>query len=611
MARILAGNDTSVLKIRRFLGLNENPDGDTVLKTGELAEMQNFRITHDQHLQIRPGTKTILSLAEALTQLGGNADEAKADGAWRGIAGGREMVLAAYGGHIWEIDFKAGTATERGALDAAETTFFGFGGKVYALNGKEYLSWDGTAEDGFAPVVGYIPLVQIATTPAGEGTQLEPLNRLTNMRRVRFSPDGTAQTFQLPEQDIVEVHAVLLNGEAVTEYTPDVAKGKVKLPEVPAEGTETLEITYAKGEDSRSEVAGMRYCELFNGSTDTRVFLYGDGTNRAIYSGLPYSTGQPSADYFPALYEVAVGESNTPLTALVRHYSRLMAYKTDSAWVIQHGSITLDDGNVTAAFYTQPVNRQLGNEAPGQVNLVENSPLTLDAGSVYQWKSSNPYSSYISSSENNAKRVSDRVKESLSAMELKRVKTFNIQQDYEYWFLLDGQALILNYANDTWYKYCGLPFTHLLETERGKYGFCDDGRVVHISRQWRNDDGAPIDCYAATGAMDFDREWLLKYSPMLFVAMQPETGARLSVTVETNRKSDYPDKLLAYNLATYDHMHYGHFAYRTNRKPQVERVKMKVKKATFYRLIFKSNSASATATVIEADVKLRYAGSVK
>jgi len=56
---------------------------------------------------------------------------------------------------------------------------------------------------------------------------------------------------------------------------------------------------------------------------------------------------------------------------------------------------------------------------------------------------------------------------------------------------------------------------------------------------------------------------------------------------------------------------FNHFSFATNRKPQVKKVKMKVKKATFYRLIFKSNSASATATVIETDIRLRYAGNVK
>ena len=58
-------------------------------------------------------------------------------------------------------------------------------------------------------------------------------------------------------------------------------------------------------------------------------------------------------------------------------------------------------------------------------------------------------------------------------------------------------------------------------------------------------------------------------------------------------------------------MDFNHFSFRTNHKAQVKRLKLKVKKATFYRLVFKSVSASATATVLETDIQLRYAGNVK
>ena len=615
MARITNLNNTTVLKIREFLGLNENLDGDTTLKQGEMAEMRNFRITKDRHLQIRPGSKTVLSLADALAATAGETalaeSETRIHGVWRGMAGAREHILAAWGGHIWRVDLEAGSASSVGTATQDETTFFGFGGKVYLLNGHEYMSWDGLEGSTFQSVEGYIPLVQTATNPAGAGTLLENVNRLTGKRRVQFSPDGEATVFQLPEKEIDEVISVKRLDAAVTGWTADKAKGTVTFSEAPEAGTNVMTVTYRKGNGARGDVLGMKYSELYNGSTDTRVFLYGDGTNRTIYSGIEYDSGQPSAEYFPDLYEVAVGESNTPVTALVRHYARLMAYKPNSAWVIQYGTINLEDSVTTAAFYVQPVNRQFGNEAPGQVKLLENNPLTLDVGSVYQWRSGSNYSSYISSNENNAKRVSDRVARTLSEFVLPEVKTFNIKCDHEYWFICGNRALILNYANDSWYLYEDLPFAQLLEVENEKYGFAQDGRVVHFSRQYRNDDGAAINCYAATGAMDFDRDWLLKYSPMIFVAMQPETNARVYVTTETNRRSDYPEKIVAYNLAAFDHVDFNHFSFATNRKPQVRRVKMKVKKATFYRLIFKSNSASATATILETDVQLRYAGNVK
>lgn len=610
MAQIRARNDISMMKIRSFLGLNENPDGDTTLKTGEMAEMRNFRITQDGHLQIRPGSRTVADLAGARRAIGG-AKEGKTAvrGVWHGVVGSTGHTLCAWGGYIWDVNVENGACRSLGTAADEETSFFGFGGKVYLLNGQEYKSWDGGSTTKFETVVGYIPVVQTATTPGGNGTLLEPVNRLCGLRRVQFSPDGKADTFTLPERNISAVAAVFLNGTLVSGYTQNLSEGTVKMQSVPPAGTNTLEITYRKGTGDRAAVERMRFAELFNGSTDTRVFLYGDGSNRCVYSGVEYATGRPSAEYFPDLYEIHVGESNTPVTALVRHYSRLMAFKTGSAWVIQYGTIGLADSTTTAAFYVQPVNRQFGNEAMGQVRLLENDPLTLDAGGIYQWKGAGY--AYGSGAESSAKRLSDRVVRSLSRMDCKRVKTANMKWDREYWFLLEGRALILNYANDSWYLYEDLPFQMALEIDNEKYGFGDDGKVVHFSKNYRNDDGRDIDCYAATGAMDFDRDWLQKYSPMIFVALQPESGARIYVTVETNRKSGYPEKLVAYGIATFLHMNFAHFSFGTNRKPQVKRVKMKVKKATFYRLIFKSKSASATATVIETDVRLRYAGAVK
>ena len=688
MATINSREDIEILKIGAFLGLNENPDGDTTLKNGEMASMRNFRITQDRHLQTRPGSRLVISLNTAWNEAGGaetyGVTETRFCGAWRGEVGEQTHIVASYGGGLFAVDPITPAIYPIGECTQSEATFFGFGGYVYMLNGHEYMKWDGDIEGSFVNVEGYVPLIQLSTPPAGGGTLLENVNRLTPKRRVQFSPDGTATEFVLPEQNLASVDAVTEIGEA-KEFTADTENGKVTFAEAPTAGTNTIEVTYTAGADDRATVQGMRFSELYNGSNDTRVFLYGDGTNKTIYSGVEYATGQGSAEYFPDLYEAEVGESNTPITALVRHFSRLMAYKPNSAWVIQYGTIDLEDGTNTAAFYVQPVNRQFGNEAPGQVKLLENNPLTLDVGSVYQWRTG---TGYVANTENNARRVSDRVSATLSEFDFAKIKTFNVKKDHEYWLMYGTRAIILNYANDTWYVYHDLPFTYLLEAENILYGFHDNGNMVEFSKAYRRDNGGDlvvsidaaaweageaggkdgkftftygnnswqyegqnvnnsdfgldvagevrdgtsvvverstaddvvsyttdvtetIDCYAATGAMDFDRDWVTKYSPMIFVAMQPQTNARIIVTVESNRRSDYPEKVVAYSLSTFTHVDFNHFSFATNRKPQVKRVKMKVKKATFYRLIFKSNSASATATVVETDVRLRYAGYVK
>ena len=62
MANIRAAADEKIFKIAAWRGLNENPDGDTKLKLGEAAAMQNWRVTRDGNLQRRPGTLTVKGL---------------------------------------------------------------------------------------------------------------------------------------------------------------------------------------------------------------------------------------------------------------------------------------------------------------------------------------------------------------------------------------------------------------------------------------------------------------------------------------------------------------------------------------------------------------------
>ena len=214
MAHINTNSAISVLKIKEFLGLNENPDGDTHIKTGELSEMRNFRITRDKHLQIRPGQKTVLDLKAAWDAWAAEQETAPENtaprfcGAWQGAVGGSDHIIAAFGGVLFDVDLLGLTTRVIGTCTEDDTTFFGFGNKVYLLNGHEYMSWDGGAETAFAEVEGYIPTVQTATTPLGYGTLLENVNRLTGKRRVKFSPDGTSTVFYLPEKDVDQVVSV-------------------------------------------------------------------------------------------------------------------------------------------------------------------------------------------------------------------------------------------------------------------------------------------------------------------------------------------------------------------------------------------------------------------
>ena len=247
MAHLTASTGEKVYSIRKWLGLNQNPDGDTKLRYGEAAVMDNWRITRDGNLRRRPGTALVESIGSGTVR-----------GLWSGVVAGRECVLAACDGRLYELfDGTDWKKTELGAVSAVGDVFlFGFSRRAYVLDGENYLVYDGVS---LQPVEGYRPLVVTASPPEGGGTALEPVNKLTGTRRVRFSPDGTALSFRLPETKLTSVDYVkdLASGETVEGYTVDLKGGVVTFASAPASGADTLEIGYSVSETDRLRVERM------------------------------------------------------------------------------------------------------------------------------------------------------------------------------------------------------------------------------------------------------------------------------------------------------------------------------------------------------------------
>ena len=608
MAQIAATDRSQMLRINKWLGLNEAQDGDTNLKAGELSEMQNMRITREGHLQKRPGTQTQLDLAEAFAAYEGNKAETPVScGAWYGTVAGQSKFVVCYGGLVFDVQRGSWGATVIGEMTQADTFCFPFSGKLYFMNGHEYKVWDG---ETFEDVEGYIPITVTTATPEGGGVTLQAVNKLNGYREVRYSPDGSATVYHLPEKEIDSVKEVksLTDDVTIPEYTVDTEAGTVTFKSAITKGTNTVSITYKKGDGSREDVVGMRFAVPYNGTTDNRVFIYGNGTNEAFYSGLEFD-GAATAEYFPDLNEMAVGDENTPITAMVRHFSRLLVFKNESAWSVQYSELELFDSTTTVAFYVNPVNDILGCDAPGMAMNVENNPVTLCAGSVYQWKSTNT-SGNITRDERSANRISDRIEVSISNFDLTKTRVFNQIYDHEMYFLCNGDAIIWNYGNDTWYKYQAFPADLLLMIENEMYAI-HGSKIKEFSRAYLNDDGEEIHIRAETGAMALDRDWLKKYSGTVYISLKPETAARVYVTIETDRRSDYITRLVGSALSGFDHVSFAHWSFLTNRKPQMRRARIRANRAVYYKLIFYEDSASSTCTILATDVKFVYCGEVK
>ena len=227
-------------------------------------------------------------------------------GLWAGVAQNKEVLLAACGGKVWNLydaDRDVMVRTPLGDIDTSgKVTFFPFGGDVYILDGHEYYVYDGTM---LSPVDGYIPIIAKQVGPvvnaqgdsdSGETTG-EYVNRLTPYRRIWISPNGTNAVFQLPEKNIVWDDRCYVKdlgtGNIVSSsaYTVNAKAGQITFSQVPTKSVNRYEICYRAMSDAayatmRQQATGNRFAELFSGPTDNMVYLYGDGTNRVLYSGM-------------------------------------------------------------------------------------------------------------------------------------------------------------------------------------------------------------------------------------------------------------------------------------------------------------------------------------
>lgn len=561
-------------------------------------------------------------------------------GIWRGSVSGESVVVAAAGNKVYKIwseksgfsRSEIGTLTSDSSLALGTITFFGFAGSLYILTGESFFSWDGAGiikKIGDDTLDAYIPLVAVSIPPgeSGGGSSLQQANILTKRIRVWLSPNGTETGFVLPGTVPARTDFKVTNlatGATIPSSEYDIFWGSssgggaigIEFESPPAEGENSIEVEYSGVPDYGGAfdvgklLHGMKYVEMYNGSTDTRVFLYGNGTNKVYYSDLD-TNGVPRADYFPALNVINVGAENTSVTGLIRHYSRLIAFKEDETYSIQYGTITLPDNTATAAFYCTPVNKRIGNSALGQVRLVLNSPYTLFGNDVYEWRNNSSYSSNLTIDERQARRVSDRVYSTLSTFDLSKCYCYDDNDHQEYYICYDKKALVYNYAADAWYYYTNFDVMCMVNVAGELYAGDSLGRLNHISRDHRTDNGAEITGYWASGSEPFDREFYRKYSAMLWVVLKPELRSRIHVTVETDRKSDHSKKVAASSVFSFRSADFRRWSFNTNRKPHTTRLKIKAKKFTYYKLILEYSGTNTTATVVAADMRIRYTGYAK
>ncbi len=259
------------------------------------------------------------------------------------------------GDHLY-LTYTEGSMTQSDALfdsmNPRRSTSFIFNNRLYLIDGKNYLVYDGQTVKKVSEVA-YVPTTYINIIPSGEnadiGTEYEQRNVLTPCFKHTFIADGTTTEFYMNENDLEEISEVKVYGKVVDNYEADLPNGKISFSEAPPRPEDVeggfypefyagVEITAKKTftavsgvTEAESSIDTLITCCTLATVFDNRVFFSGNPAypNHAFYCGRNI-TGYVDPTYFGVLNYMQDGVGISPITGMVPVADTLMVLKNDT-----------------------------------------------------------------------------------------------------------------------------------------------------------------------------------------------------------------------------------------------------------------------------------------
>ncbi|MCM1455564.1 MAG: hypothetical protein NC037_03445 [Bacteroides sp.] len=266
------------------------------------------------------------------------------------------------------LSYKEGILTASDALfnsmNPAKSTSFIFNNRLYIIDGKNYLVYDGETVTSVLDNA-YVPMTYINIITSGEnadiGTEYEQRNILQPKFRHTFIADGATTEFFLNENALDAISEVKVYGQTKTQgtdYTVDLAHGSIKFAVAPAKPENTVQIAGATSSENvyypemyaGIEVVAKKVFTSVSGVTDecteisrlitdctiatiydNRVFLSGNPNypNHIFYAARN-STGYVDPSYFGVLNYMQDGVGIAPITGMITVADTLMVLKDDT-----------------------------------------------------------------------------------------------------------------------------------------------------------------------------------------------------------------------------------------------------------------------------------------
>ena len=507
----------------------------------------------------------------------------------------------AWGTNLYKQSGTSAPVSIMSGLVNSKGTFFAFNGKLYYLNGTDYVVIDSPLTA--ANVTPYVPTLTISTPPAGGGTTFEQFNLLGAGFKTSFSGNGSSTVYQLP-LTVLDATAVTATVNSVakaetTDFTVNRTTGAITWISAPANGTNNVVITaYKTVSGNANRIKNCKYGIDYGGDNDTRVFWWGNSNfkNRVIRSGLLDPTYAPENEYSN------VGSSSESVIACAKHYGNLVYLKERSLYFTTYSPPVTGSG---ASFPLYLLNSAIGCDMAGSVQIIDNnvvfgnSELGMFIIVSTQLKE-----------ERNVKPISGNINGSPGRPGLLDLANADLQAatsvdfDGKYWICVGNVAYVWDYrlspfvnsgdvAADeerlSWFPHTNINAACWLQYERALYyGDRTIGQFVTFQSNY-NDFGAPINGVWRSKRWAFNLpDWLKTVSRIWFTA---KAGGFSTFTIkyisENGETIDQED----INISSFNWSHatWNTWTWQVNEYPPPTQLKPKLKKIVYFQVHFENN----------------------
>jgi hypothetical protein len=428
---------------------------------------------------------------------------------------------------------------------------------------------------------------------------------------MKFSGNGSATVYQLPEYAIGSVDLVSVGGVAktvTTDYTVDLTNGTVTFVTAPPTGVNNVVITWTKADAaSRAKVTKNRY---YGGMYYARHWLFGNPDHKKTrYCSGVTMAGASDPTYWPMFSDSDVGEY--AITDIKTQYDKQIIFTTGdssgaSAWYSTNENFTdPNTGIITTLFPVFPINAKVGNMAPGQTQIITNEPFTIWKG-VYRWEST-----YVMN-EKNAKWMSQRIQRDIDRVDLAKAITWDWDDKGIYILCVGKKLWCYNYRVDAWYV-LGLPHepTCFMTVGKQLHFGTTGGHIMRFDENLATFDGEEIVATWDMGYHNFGADWMRKFIQLMFISIVPYVSTHVDIYLSTDRDASMKFiKTVSYGLSGFDTWDFSNFSFATNFSPQPKKVKLKAKKIDYMKLRLVCGGTDA-ATVLSITLPARTGGLVK